>query len=138
MCAVALMFCPVGPSMLVSMGEHTEVDHARDLLGDAFDPTWAEGAALDWREAAGYARRARGERKRPSFGRDSLTPTERQCAELAAQGRSNPEIAEQMFIGRGTVKTHLARAFTKLDVRNRTELATIVHARTRRADLLEQ
>jgi DNA-binding CsgD family transcriptional regulator len=111
-----------------------DVDRARELLGDEFETIWAEGAALEWRDAAAYARRARGERKRPSFGWESLTPTERQCAELAAEGLTNPEIAERMFIGRGTVKTHLARTFTKLDVRNRTELAAVV---LERADVVD-
>jgi DNA-binding CsgD family transcriptional regulator len=40
-----------------------------------------------------------------------------------AGGRSNPEIAEALLMGRTTVKTHLAHIFTKLDITSRAELA---------------
>jgi DNA-binding CsgD family transcriptional regulator len=42
---------------------------------------------------------------------------------LATQGLTNPQIAECLFIGRGTVKTHLAHVFVKLGVRSRAQLA---------------
>ena len=42
---------------------------------------------------------------------------------LAAEGLTNPEIGERLFIGRGTVKTHLSHVFTKLGINNRAELA---------------
>ena len=48
----------------------------RDAMGDDFDAAWAEGAALTVEEAIAYAQRGRGERKRPSNGWASLTPTE--------------------------------------------------------------
>ena len=67
-------------------------------------------------------RRARGERKRPSHGWDGLTPMERQVADLAIAGLSNAEIAERLFIGRETVKTHLSNAYAKVGVANRTQL----------------
>jgi DNA-binding CsgD family transcriptional regulator len=70
-----------------------------------------------------YVSRARGERKRPSAGWESLTPTERRVVVHAAAGLTNPQIAERMFIARGTVKVHLSHAFTKLGVTTRTELA---------------
>ncbi len=44
-------------------------------------------------------------------------------AELAGEGLTNPQIAERMFIARGTVKVHLGHIFTKLTVRTRSELA---------------
>jgi hypothetical protein len=56
-------------------------------------------------QAVAYARRARGSRKRPTTGWDSLTPTELQVVELAAQGFTNPEIGRRLFIGAGTVST---------------------------------
>lgn len=50
----------------------------RDALGEqGFDSAWAEGAALTTEEAIAYAQRGRGERKRPTSGWASLTPTER-------------------------------------------------------------
>ena len=72
--------------------------------------------ALEW------ARRGRGARQRPPGGWDSLTPTEVRVAELVAEGLTNPEIAERMFVSRGTVKTHVTHIFRKLDLHSRTEL----------------
>jgi len=85
--------------------------------------------ALD-AEAIAWLRRARGSRKRPAGGWESLTPTERQVVELTAQGLTNPEIGERMFISRGTVKIHLSHIYSKLDVRNRSELTARVTQRT--------
>lgn len=104
----------------------TAVDAGRALLGDeAWDTAFEEGRALSSDEAVSWARRMRGERRRPAFGWDSLTPTERQVVEHVALGRSNPEIAEQLFVSRETVKTHVGHVFTKLNVRSRAELAAL-------------
>jgi DNA-binding CsgD family transcriptional regulator len=101
-----------------------------DQLGaDAYAAVWAEGAAMRLEEAIGWVRRARGTRKRPAGGWESLTPTERQVVELVAQGLTNPQVAERMFISRGTVKAHLAHIFQKLDVRSRSELAALTARR---------
>jgi DNA-binding CsgD family transcriptional regulator len=70
-----------------------------------------------------YVSRARGERKRPTVGWASLTPTEVRTVELVAAGLTNPQIAERMFIARGTVKVHLGHVFAKLGVSTRSELA---------------
>ena len=70
-----------------------------------------------------YVSRARGERKRPSAGWESLTPTELRVVGLVAAGLTNPQIAERMFIARGTVKVHLSHVFAKLGVATRAELA---------------
>ena len=77
--------------------------------------------ALD--AAVAYALRARGGRRRPSTGWDSLTPTELQVVDQVVAGRTNTEIAEVLLMGRTTVKTHLGHIFTKLDITNRAELA---------------
>ena len=114
-----------------------EANHDRDLarlraaLGAEFDAAWNEGNALTVDNAVAYATRARGERKRPSSGWDSLTPTERQVVELAAEGLTNPQIADGLFIARGTVKAHLGHVFPKLGVTTRAELAVLA---VRRAD----
>ena len=79
--------------------------------------------ALELQDAVAYALRARGERKRPTSGWDSLTPTELQVVEQVAAGQTNTEIADVLLMGRTTVKTHLAHIFTKLDFTNRAELA---------------
>jgi DNA-binding CsgD family transcriptional regulator len=52
-----------------------------------------------------------------------LTDREREIVLLAAEGASNPEIAEQLFLSRKTIERHISNALAKLGVRNRTELA---------------
>jgi two-component system nitrate/nitrite response regulator NarL len=49
----------------------------------------------------------------------TLTDREREVLSLAAEGRSAPEIAKELFLGVTTVKTHLARAYEKLGVGDR-------------------
>jgi len=54
---------------------------------------------------------------------DSLTPREREIAELAAKGLKNNEIAKELFITENTVRTHLHSVYQKLDVDRRSRLA---------------
>jgi DNA-binding NarL/FixJ family response regulator len=54
----------------------------------------------------------------------TLSPREREVLALVAAGRSNPEIARDLYIGEATVKTHLLHAFEKLDVNDRTRAVT--------------
>lgn len=54
-----------------------------------------------------------------------LTPREREVLRLVAAGRSNPEIARDLFIGEATVKTHLLHVFEKLGVSDRTRAVTL-------------
>ena len=76
----------------------------------------AELALTELRAAGGRPRRER------SSGVHSLSPRERQVAELAASGLPNPEIAEQLFITRKTVEAHLRAVFRKLEVSSREQL----------------
>jgi DNA-binding CsgD family transcriptional regulator len=55
-------------------------------------------------------------------GPDSLTPSERRVAELAARGGTNREIAQTLFVTEKTVETHLGRTFRKLDITSRRQL----------------
>ena len=54
----------------------------------------------------------------------ALSPREREVLALVAAGRSNPEIARDLYIGEATVKTHLLHAFEKLGVNDRTRAVT--------------
>ena len=103
---------------------HDGIELARRQLDTAsFESAFAEGTELSMDEAVSYASRSRGERRRPTFGWESLTPTELRVVELVAEGLTNPQIAERMFVARGTVKVHLGRIFPKLGVATRSELA---------------
>jgi DNA-binding CsgD family transcriptional regulator len=55
-------------------------------------------------------------------GVDSLTPSELRVAQRAADGHTNREIAEDLFVTVKTVEMHLANAYGKLDIRSRTQL----------------
>jgi DNA-binding CsgD family transcriptional regulator len=55
--------------------------------------------------------------------RAQLTPAERETAVLAAGGRSNTEIADQLFLSRRTVENRLHRVYEKLGISGRDELA---------------
>jgi DNA-binding CsgD family transcriptional regulator len=57
-------------------------------------------------------------------GIDALTPSELRVAKLAAEGMSNPQIAQQLFVTRRTVETHVAAILRKLDLEGREGIAT--------------
>jgi ATP/maltotriose-dependent transcriptional regulator MalT len=102
--------------------ENRRVD-ARDQLRDAHKMTTAIGIQ-------GFAERARREllatgetvRKRTVETFDELTPQEAQIAQLAADRRTNAEIAAQLFISTRTVEWHLRKVFTKLAIGSRKDL----------------
>src|SRR5262249_31498900 len=62
-------------------------------------------------------------RRRTVSGADSLTPSERRVAELAAAGNTNREIAQQLFVTEKTVERHLSQAYAKLAISSRGQLA---------------
>ena len=90
---------------------------AHELFTDFGVEAFAERARLEL-EATGE--RAR---KRTADTLDELTPQETQVARLAAQGETNREIAARLFISASTVEYHLRKAFRKLDVKSRVQLA---------------
>jgi DNA-binding NarL/FixJ family response regulator len=56
----------------------------------------------------------------------ALTPSELRVARLAAEGRTNREIAHELYISMKTVEGHLARAYTKLEIEGRGALPGIL------------
>jgi DNA-binding NarL/FixJ family response regulator len=56
---------------------------------------------------------------------EGLSSREREVLILLAQGLSNAEIAQQLFVSEGTVKTHVYRVFTKLNCENRVQAAML-------------
>ena len=74
--------------------------------------------------------------RRPTFGWGSLTPTEVRVADLVAEGLTNPEIAERLFVSRRTVATHMEHVLQKLGHANRVELAADVTRRAASQELI--
>ncbi len=96
----------------------------RNAMGEKdFESAWAEGAALSTEEAIAYAQRRRGERKRPTSGWASLTPTERDVVRLVSEGMANNDIATRLFVSPRTVQTHLTHVYSKLGLTSRVQLA---------------
>ncbi|GHJ49428.1 LuxR family transcriptional regulator [Catellatospora sp. TT07R-123] len=112
-----------------------EGERAREALSRAVEGYGACDAAWDVSRAearlrqAGVRRGRAGPRKRPKHGWAALTETEHRIAQLVASGMSNPEIAEQLFLSRRTVQSHVSSILAKLGVASRVELAVSAHQR---------
>jgi DNA-binding CsgD family transcriptional regulator/tetratricopeptide (TPR) repeat protein len=116
-----------------------EFDRARSLLslgraqrrlkqwGVARESLEAAVAAFDAIGSDGWAERARADLERVGGRRPrssgELTPTERQIADLAASGLANKEIARTLDLAVHTVEVHLSRAYARLGIRSRAQLA---------------
>ncbi|MCI7146341.1 MAG: response regulator transcription factor [Clostridiales bacterium] len=59
-----------------------------------------------------------------------ITPREKEFIELIYKGKSNKEIAEELFLSESTVKTHIYNIFRKLDVKNRVGVICLVNGET--------
>jgi DNA-binding CsgD family transcriptional regulator len=62
-------------------------------------------------------------------GPDSLTASELRVARMAAEGRSNPEIAQALFVTRRTVEVHLTHVYRKLGIESREDLSSALGPR---------
>jgi DNA-binding CsgD family transcriptional regulator len=115
---------------------------ARTAVGPVLRPAWAVardlGASWLTREATALARRARIDLDRdaasepapaaPSPGQElGLTPREQEVLVLVADGRTNRQIAELLFIADKTASVHVSRILAKLGVANRSEAAAAAH-----------
>jgi RNA polymerase sigma factor (sigma-70 family) len=103
--------------------QHRRVD-ARKQLRTAHE-MFSDFGMEAFAERARIELRATGERLRERTAEtlDQLTPQELQVSRLAAHGSTNREIAAQLFISPSTVEYHLRKAFRKLHVKSRTQLA---------------
>ena len=79
---------------------------------------------IPWSERARQQLRATGETSRPRTpeARDQLSPQELQIAQMAAEGLSNREIGQKLYLSHRTISSHLYRVFPKLGITSRTEL----------------
>jgi ATP/maltotriose-dependent transcriptional regulator MalT len=104
---------------------HRRVTDSRPPLREARDLFDAIGAS-NWGDQARRELRASGERSRHRApeARDELTAQELQIAQLAAQGLSNREIGQKLFLSHRTVSTHLYRVFPKLGITSRGQLGS--------------
>lgn len=117
---LAHSLCELGAMLRRSGGAAS----ARGPLSEALDLAARCGA----RGLATRARdelRATGARPRSEWrtGVEALTPSELRVARLAAEGRTNREIAQALYVTLKTVEGHLARVFDKLEIRSRGDLA---------------
>jgi DNA-binding CsgD family transcriptional regulator len=87
--------------------------------------------ARPWAEQARRELRASGERtrRRTAETRDELTPQEWQIARLAAEGMTNREIGEHLYLSHRTVASHLYRVFPKLGITSRAQLSSTLASR---------
>jgi DNA-binding CsgD family transcriptional regulator/tetratricopeptide (TPR) repeat protein len=117
------------PLVLADLGEALRREgrraEARAPLREALKLARQGGAARVGKRAA-HALQACGEtvRRYTPIGVESLTPSERRVADLAASGMTNRQIAQSLFVTVKTVEAHLSAAYDKLDIDSRRQLPT--------------
>lgn len=84
--------------------------------------------AIPWGERARQELRASGEtsRRRTPEAWDQLSPQELQIAQMAAEGMTNREIGQKLYLSHRTVGSHLYRMFPKLGISSRSQLNTVL------------
>ena len=107
----------------VALSRSNERAEARELLREGLDLAVRSGA-LPLVERAELELTATGERPRRLLlsGVESLTASERRVARFAAEGLSNKDIAQALFVTTKTVEVHLGNVYRKLGIGSRTEL----------------
>lgn len=107
-------------------------DASLDALADAVRAVHAGGVVIDPRVARfAFMARTAGEAetapRTTSALLAELTPSERQVAEAVAEGLTNKEIAERLFLAEGTVKNHVSALLRKTGERHRASLALTLY-----------
>jgi DNA-binding CsgD family transcriptional regulator len=111
----------------------SDADRAVEHMSEALDGYAVTGAAIDLARVRRRLRRLGVRRRhwalsagRAAAGWESLTETERITSELVAQGLSNQQAADRMYISVHTIAFHLRQIYRKLNISSRVELARIV------------
>jgi DNA-binding CsgD family transcriptional regulator len=116
-------------------------DAAAEVAGEALSVAQALGAVWLENELQGLVARARLRLERAGDGAEAgeapaageeddpfgLTPRERQVLALLAEGMTNREIGDTLFMAEKTASVHVSRILSKLDVRSRTQAAALAH-----------
>ena len=112
--------------LLLAADRSPEAVEVLDRAGDFHMRTGATGnlARIDGLLRDAGQRRRRSGPAKATTGWEALSPKEHEVVTLVSEGLSNPQIAERLYISRRTVESHLSHVFTKLQLANRTQLAT--------------
>jgi DNA-binding CsgD family transcriptional regulator len=112
----------------VLLAEADDPGRARTAFTAALNVYHLLGAAWDLRRVEarlrpfGIRRGPRSLRRRAATGWEALTPAETRVASLVGRGMSNPDIANELFLSRRTVQTHVSNILAKLGLRSRVEI----------------
>ena len=98
-------------------------------MGATLELAWAGGAdALAGRIRASLVQAGARPRRPQLTGVRALTPAEARTARMAAEGATNRELAEALFVTEKTVETHLTASYRKLNIAGRPQLAAALGA----------
>lgn len=125
-----LLFAAAAEDAGRSLAAESHIDDATRFLTDALETYFRLDAGADARRVRQVLRdygvnRPIPLRRRPTSGWNSLTDSELRVARLIAQGATNREAADHLFLSPHTVSTHLRHTFSKLGINSRIELTRI-------------
>ncbi len=101
--------------------DRLQIDLQNKLGADAYQMSWEKGAVLSLNDVQTYIREFQSPHEANPVYDSLLTSRESEILLLLANGLTNPQIADQLVIGAGTVKTHTLSIYRKLDVANRSQ-----------------